>query len=126
MLEKHFTLDNEMPGPDHGFSADPQALTEYVRTIRSTERMLGSAKKLPTKEEEAVRLNGRRYLTAMVNINSGDKIQPSMIRPRRIDASIVNPRTLIGPENEERVIESHAARDIGAGTAITPDDINFG
>lgn len=126
VFEKHFTLDNEMPGPDHGFSANPEAFAEYVQTIRATERMLGSASKSPTEAEEAVRLNGRRYLTAMADIDAGQKIEPDMIRPRRIDASIVDPRTLLGPETEERVIGSCAARGIDAGAAITADDIDFG
>ena len=123
VFEKHFTLDNDMPGPDHGFSADPKAFAEYVGTIRSTERMLGSAAKEPTAAEEAVRLNGRRYLTAMTDIPAGSRIEAPMIRPRRIDASVVDPKTLLGPDMEESLSGATAARQISAGTAITPADI---
>ena len=126
VFEKHFTLDNDMPGLDHGFSANPEALAEYVRTIRAAERMLGSANKKPTAAEEAVRLNGRRYLTAMSDIASGQVIEAKMIRPRRIDASIVDPKTLLGPETEDRVVGAKAARPVASGAAITADDIEFG
>jgi len=126
VFEKHFTLDNGMPGPDHGFSADPETLAEYVRTIRATERMLGSANKGPTAAEEAVRLNGRRYLTAMSDIAAGQVIEAKMIRPRRIDASTVDPKTLLGPETEDRVVGAKAVRPVASGAAITADDIEFG
>ena len=126
VFEKHFTLDNDMPGPDHGFSADPEALAEYVRTIRTAERMLGSANKKPTAAEEVVRLSGRRYLTAMSDIASGQVIEAKMIRPRRIDASTVDPKKLLGPETEDRVVGAKAARPVASGAAITADDIEFG
>ena len=123
VLEKHFTLDHDLPGPDHGFSADPQEFADYVHTIRSVETMLGSAEKEPTEAEQNVRLNGRRYLTAFADIAAGEAITQAMVRPRRIDASQVDPRTLLRPELEEQVVGAKAARDIAAGTAMTRDDV---
>lgn len=123
VLEKHFTLDRSMPGPDHGFSADPALFGEYVKTIRAAETMLGSPDKAPTEIEAGVRLNGRRYLTAMTEIPAGEKIEQHMIRPRRIDATRVDPKTLLGPEIEDAVVGARAARAIAAGIAITAEDI---
>lgn len=126
VVEKHFTTDRALPGPDHGFSADPAEFAAYVATVRAVEKMLGSADKVPTAAEQAVRLNGRRYLTAMTDIAAGETIAAPMIRPRRIDASIVDPKTLIGPDQEDRVVGTVAARAIAAGAAITAADIDFG
>jgi len=85
--------------------------------------MLGSPDKAPSAIEEGVRLNGRRYLTAMTDIPAGAKIEQHMIRPRRIDATQVDPKTLLGPEIEDVVVGASAARAILAGTAITGADI---
>ena len=123
VVEKHFTLDHDMPGPDHSFSSDPAEFDEYVKTIRAAEVMLGSPDKVPSAIEEGVRLNGRRYLTAMADIPAGAKIEQEMIRPRRIDATQVDPKTLLGPEIEDVVVGAIAARAIAAGTAITGADI---
>ena len=123
VVEKHFTLDHDMPGPDHSFSSDPAEFDEYVKTIRAAEVMLGSPDKVPTAIEEGVRLNGRRYLTAMTDIPAGTRIEQHMIRTRRIDATRVDPKTLLGPEIEDAVVGAIAARAIPAGTTITGADI---
>ena len=125
VVEKHFTLDHSLPGPDHGFSSDPAEFADYVRTIRTTETMLGSADKTPTAAELNVRLNGRRYLTAMTDIAAGSTISQPMIRPRRIDATRVNPKFLLGPDMEQKVVGARAARFISSGTAITNADVDF-
>ena len=59
----------------------------------------------------------------MNDIASGREIVPADIRPRRIDASIVDPKTLLGPDMEDRIVGSKAARDIPAGTPLTQADI---
>lgn len=51
IIEKHFTLDKAMPGPDHQASLDPQELTAMVKAIRNIEKALGNGIKIPTQSE---------------------------------------------------------------------------
>ena len=50
--EKHFTLDHNLPGPDHWFSAEPGELKEWCHSIKTTVNMLGNSILKPTKTEE--------------------------------------------------------------------------
>lgn len=122
-LEKHFTLDNAMEGPDHHFSIDPQTMTAYIEAVRRTEAMLGSGVKAPIGPEHDIRIVGRRYLTTMVGVLQGDRIDASNIAPRRIDASKVDPADLLGSDQAGRIAGWRATRDLTAGAAITFADI---
>ncbi len=126
VLEKHFTLDHQLPGPDHHFSADPVALAAYVDAVRIAERMLGSPAKRPVKEERAVRLSGRRYVTAMCDIPKGTVIEPKMVRSRRIDVSNVDTANILGPEFENAVAGWRARHRIPSGSAFTWTDLEAG
>ena len=122
-LEKHFTLDNTMDGPDHHFSADPKTMTAYVAAVRQAESMLGSAVKEPIGPELNIRIVGRRYLTALNDIKTGAVISRDNVMPRRIDASKVDPANLLGSDQLARITGWTAARYLKAGTAITFGDI---
>ena len=122
-LEKHFTLDNAMEGPDHHFSADPETMTAYIAAVRRTEAMLGMSVKAPVGPEIELRITGRRYLTAMVDIARGDTIDGKSVMPRRIDATKVDPADLLGSDQAKRIAGWRAARDLAAGAAITFADI---
>ncbi len=71
-IEKHFTLDNEMDGPDHKASANPQVLKELVEGIRKVEVMMGKPKLVPTPIEVKNIIVARKSLVAKVDIKSGD------------------------------------------------------
>ena len=60
VIEKHFTLDNFMPGPDHRASLDPQAMTKMVKNIRTIEKALGDGKKIPSSEEKVIKNLARK------------------------------------------------------------------
>ena len=122
-LEKHFTLDNSMEGPDHHFSADPETMTAYIDAVRRTEAMLGNGVKAPIGPEHDIRIVGRRYLTTMVDIAKGDAIDESNILARRIDATKVDPADLLGSDQARRIAGWRAARDLEAGAAITFADV---
>lgn len=126
VIEKHFTVDKTLPGPDHGFSADPAEFKELVDAVRRTDVMLGSAIKAPSAEEQAVRTSGRRYMTAMCDIAEGKTLEPEMIRPRRIDVSKVSPDGLIGPEMARTLEGWQAVRSIPSGAALTLNDVRPG
>jgi N,N'-diacetyllegionaminate synthase len=60
MIEKHFTLDNRLYGPDHWFSANPKEMEQLVYSIRKIELMFGSSELKPTDEELKMRKRARR------------------------------------------------------------------
>ena len=62
VIEKHFTFDNSLPGPDHRFSANPAQMEKLVQGIRRTEVLLGSPALVPTKSEMTMRSLARRSI----------------------------------------------------------------
>jgi N,N'-diacetyllegionaminate synthase len=64
MVEKHFTLDRELPGPDHKFSETPETMAALVRSIRSVEKSLGDGLIDPEYEELRMRSMARRQVVA--------------------------------------------------------------
>lgn len=59
-FEKHFTLDNALPGPDHRFSANPVGLMRWVHGIRNARKLIGSGEIEPTDDEKVNRVHWRR------------------------------------------------------------------
>ena len=72
VIEKHFTLDRKMEGPDHKASLEPNELQEMVRCIRDVECALGSFNKQPTMGELKNKAVARKSLVASLNIKKGD------------------------------------------------------
>jgi len=70
VFEKHFTLDHNLPGPDHWFSEDPAGIREWVSSIRKSWMMMGALIR-PTSKEREMRLLARRSVTALIDIESG-------------------------------------------------------
>ena len=68
VLEKHFTLDRSLPGPDHKASLEPQELADLVRGVRQVERALGSGRKIPSPAERKNMDIARRSLVARRSI----------------------------------------------------------
>jgi sialic acid synthase SpsE len=83
VLEKHFTLDRSMPGPDHRASLEPGELTAMVQAIREIEKALGRATKGPTPGEIEMRVAARRSLTAVREIGLGEEITELNMQPLR-------------------------------------------
>lgn len=72
VIEKHFTLDKTMAGPDHKASLNPQQLTEMIKFIRQTEHAMGSKIKAPTKSEIPNKIAARKSLVAATDIHPGE------------------------------------------------------
>lgn len=83
ILEKHFTIDRTLPGPDHKASLDPEQLREYVRLIRTTESSLGDGIKKPASCEIAIKDVARKSLVAIQDIKAGTLLEQSMIGIKR-------------------------------------------
>jgi len=72
VIEKHFTLDRTLPGPDHKASLEPAELRRMVRSIREVEQALGSGRKHPTPSEIKNMCIARKSLVAACTIRSGE------------------------------------------------------
>lgn len=83
VVEKHFTLDKNLPGPDHRASLEPDELKQMVVAIRDTEKAMGNGIKKPTKAEEAIQKLVRRSLVAGVDIPQGTVITEQMLAIKR-------------------------------------------
>lgn len=75
VIEKHFTIDNNLPGPDHAFAITHQELKMMVHAIRQTEVMLGSPAKMVDPSEIELRNYARRGIQATSNIKKGDLLK---------------------------------------------------
>lgn len=73
IIEKHFTLNKNMDGPDHKSSLDPNEFKNLVKSIRKVENLLGSEKKFITKSESSNRRLVRKSIVARKFIEKGDK-----------------------------------------------------
>ncbi|WAA09798.1 N-acetylneuraminate synthase [Fervidibacillus albus] len=72
IIEKHFTLDCSMEGPDHIASLEPRELSEMIQSIREVELALGTGKKDPTPVELQNRIPARKSLVAKKSIQAGE------------------------------------------------------
>ena len=83
VIEKLFTLDREMLGPDHKASLEPSELKSMIQSIRDVELILGSDLKVVTKSEEKNRLVARKSLVAKKLINKGDPFSVDNLTAKR-------------------------------------------
>ncbi|MGB3161827.1 MAG: N-acetylneuraminate synthase [Carnobacterium sp.] len=72
IIEKHFTLDKTMEGPDHKASLEPNELREMVASIRNIEKALGNGVKAPTNSERKNKNIARKSIVAKVPIKMGE------------------------------------------------------
>ena len=105
VLEKHFTLDKTLSGPDHIASLEPKELTEMIRQIRDVEKILGSPEKKPTDSEKLIMDNVRKSIVAGKNIRKGEIIEKKMLMVKR-------PGIGISPADIEKIIGKKTKRDI--------------
>jgi N,N'-diacetyllegionaminate synthase len=83
VIEKHFTLDRNLLGPDHKASLEPDELAALVRSIRHIELAMGSTRKMPTQSELPNRVVARRSLVAARRILAGEAFGAHNVVPKR-------------------------------------------
>lgn len=83
VIEKHFTVDRGLPGPDHAASLEPEELKQLVRGIRTIEAALGRATKYPVSDEIGNRAIARRSLVASRPIGAGETITADALAFKR-------------------------------------------
>ena len=83
LIEKHFTLDQSLPGPDHQASLEPEELWDMVQGIRDVETALGHPQKVPTGSEWDNRTIVRKSLVATESIGAGEVFTPDNLGAKR-------------------------------------------
>lgn len=84
VIEKHYTLDRNLPGPDHSFAIEPIELRQMVKNIRDVESSLGDGiKRRSELEGKEMFIKGRRSLHAKIDISKGTKITREIISVKR-------------------------------------------
>lgn len=116
IIEKHFTFDKSLPGPDHSFSLDAKELCEMVRDIRSATLSLGSARKQRVAAEEVYYKRGRRSLFVKHDIPEGSKLTTDMI-------AILRPGIGLAPRFLDMVVGRTTKKALKKGDLINWDDI---
>lgn len=112
LIEKHFTLDKTMEGPDHKASSDPAEFSSLVQDIRNTELLLGHSRKEPCAAESRNIAGMRRSLVADVPIRSGELIIADKLLFKR-------PGTGLSPTMLDQIVGRKATQDIQAGELLT-------
>lgn len=111
VLEKHFTLDRSMDGPDHKASLEPNELKSMVRSIRYVEQALGDGVKSPTKSEMNNMAVTRKSIVASRDIKAGETFSLDTIAVKR-------PGSGISPMRWDDVLGRVAKRDFFADELI--------
>ena len=115
LIEKHFTLDKSMPGPDHKASLDIPQLTEMVRAIRQVEAAFGDGVKRPAPGEFSTRDVARKSVVVRKDIKAGEVIS-------RDDLETKRPGNGLPPKCIDEIAGRKAVRDLEADSLILRDD----
>jgi N,N'-diacetyllegionaminate synthase len=112
VVEKHFTLERSLPGPDHRASLEPLELKALVRGIRIVEAALGHGRKEPAASEANTAAVARRSLVARRNITSGTVLCDE-------DVAVMRPGTGLAPAMLSHLLGRTARVNIPAGTLLS-------
>lgn len=113
VIEKHFTLDKKLPGPDHQASLEPHELKQLVQSIREVEQALGDGTKRPTPSETVNLAAARKSLVASCAIKAGDVFTEKNVTCKR-------PGTGLSPFHYWELLGKKAGR------AYAPDELITG
>ena len=112
VIEKHLTLDKNLPGPDHKASAEPAEFSAMVTGIRKVQSMLGDGVKQPQRIEENTRDVARRSLVVVRDLPQGHALTAADLCLRR-------PGTGLAPHLWHQVLGQRLAQDVTAHTTLT-------
>jgi N,N'-diacetyllegionaminate synthase len=116
VIEKHFTLGNDMPGPDHALSLDPNNFSKMVQGIRAVEKAKGSFVKQPAPTEVNLVHDGRRSLVALKEIKPGQRITRSAL-------TAIKPASGISPDHLDAIIGKRAKKTIKKSKPVRWNDL---
>jgi len=113
VIEKHFTVDRSLPGPDHAASLEPTELDAMVRAIRNIEVALGDGIKRPSEIETRNRTVVRKSLVAARTIDAGEPFTAANLAVKR-------PGTGVSPMRWDEMLGRRAPRSYRADELIDP------
>ena len=117
IIEKHFTLDKNMQGPDHSFSILPDDMKQLITKFRLIEKIKGDGNKIPNKSESNNKIAVRKSITCSKFIQNGDLLSTENLALKR-------PGNGIEPKFWNKIIGKKATRDIESDELINWDDIS--
>lgn len=116
LIEKHFTLDHALPGPDHAFSADPQELAALVRDVRRAAQQRGTPALEPSPGERLARQQFRRSVVAACDLAPGTCLAAEMLCVKR-------PGTGIAPHRLGELVGRRTRRHFAADEPLCWEDV---
>lgn len=116
MIEKHFTLDKNLPGPDHKSSADPKDLRELVRFIDIFKSTMGNGEKKPALSERKARIEKRRGIYSNIPFKKGEIITLDKLK-------FLSPSGGVDVKDVSLILGKKVITDIGINELITFDKI---
>ncbi|MGE4430289.1 MAG: N-acetylneuraminate synthase [Sphingobium sp.] len=116
IIEKHMTLDRDLPGPDHKASLEPAEFAAMVAGIRNVELALGNPVKTSQPCEESARQLGRRSVAVKRNLPAGHKLTAD-------DLILLRPGTGLLPRMEGLIIGRILGRPVAANTLLAIEDL---
>jgi len=119
IIEKHFTLDRNLVGPDHPFALIPEELSRMIHAIREGDKAKGLGEKIILKEEEELRIFATRSIQAIKNISKGE------VMKERVNFDILRPgnqKRGAEPRFLAQIEGKKSARDIALGEGILQKD----
>lgn len=111
VIEKHFTLDRMLPGPDHRASLEPDELKAMITAVRNIERAIGDGLKRPTASEQKNKSVVRKSIVAARDIKAGEVFTEANLGVKR-------PGTGLSPMRWDEVLGKKAPRDFGADDLV--------
>lgn len=118
IIEKHFTLDRTLPGPDHKASLNVEQFKNLIEGIRKTETALGQSVKIPTQREVENTLGMRRSIVLKAPLQKGEIIAKSNIAFKR-------PATGLSPKRINDIVGKQAAKNLDADVPLTESMISW-
>lgn len=112
VVEKHFTLDRNLPGPDHKASLEPHELQSFIEQVRAVEAALGTGRKKPAASEANTASVARKSLVAACDLPAGIILRPEHVTARR-------PGTGLPPAMRPHLLNRRVCHDVPAGSLIT-------
>lgn len=116
VIEKHFTLDKTLPGPDHAASMTPEEMKQMIQAIRDTESALGTGEKKPADNELPIRELVRRSVTLNKALSKGSRISKD-------DLILLRPGSGIIPAELSKVVGTKLKLNLPEGTTLLWDHI---
>jgi N-acetylneuraminate synthase len=113
VIEKHLTLDRNLPGPDHRASIEPDEMAAMIASIRDVEAALGDGRKVPAPEEIPNRAVARRSLVVLQPVRAGERFTADNLGVKR-------PGSGIPPIEYWSYLGKAASRDYAANEALEP------